>query len=66
MVDRKAENVQPPVNWSQFPPEGAVEEGLEEVIEPAAALGLLRLHRPHLRHTGGELALESEWRNRHG
>ena len=36
MVDRKVENVQPPVNWSQFPPEGAVEKGLEEVIEPVA------------------------------
>jgi len=40
--------------------EGAVEEGLEKVVQAAAALGLAGFERPNFLDAGGELALEGQ------
>ena len=47
---------------SELTLEGAVEEGLEEIIQAAAALGLAGFERPNFGHAGGELALEGNSR----
>jgi len=39
-----------------------VEEGLDEVVQAAAAFGLAGFERPDFLDAGGELALEGIWR----
>ena len=51
--------------WLQRAFEGAVEEGLEEIIQLAAGVSLLRLHRPNLGDAGGEIALQRNGWNIH-